>query len=266
MDSFLQAIAKGILQGLTEFLPISSSAHLLIFPWLLGWQPSDLLFDVILHGGTLGALVVYFWSYLRQFIRDIVNGFRDKSEGTLLTPVAVGTVPTVVVALSFADTIEQQWRQPPVVVVTLAFFGVALWIADCFGKGHLSYRQLSWRHGLLIGLAQAMALVPGVSRSGVTITAALVIGLNRADAARFSFLLAIPVLTLATGGKLLALLGGADTGVNGVAPLVAGVLFAFVSGYLCIKYFLRFLQTRSLMVFCLYRLLLSLAVFWLLVY
>ena len=251
-----QAALLGILQGATEFLPISSSAHLLLMPWLLGWQPLGLTFDVLIHGGTLAAVIIYFikdWKDLsRQTLKGIIN--QSTQQSRLLSALVIGTLPAVLVGWLLEGVIVTYLRSPAVVVLTLSGFALVLWWADQRGSQHRELKGIGVRDGLLVGMAQALALVPGVSRSGVTISAALLLGISRADAARFSFLLGTPILLAATLRSVYQL-GQAGMGAeHPVLPVVIGVIFSFSSGYLCIRYFLKFLQTRTYRPFVVYRL------------
>lgn len=269
----LQAVILGIIQGLTEFLPISSSAHLLLVPWIFGWHHLGLEFDVALHIGTLLAVLIYF---RRDFLQLIVDLFRSLSrtppaaaekstDARLAWAIVIGTIPAAVIGGLFGDALEEAFRSPVVTVVTLSVFGLFLLLADRYGRRERSVGSVGWRDGLLIGCAQALALIPGVSRSGVTITAALVLALGRRDAARFSFLLAGPIVTLA-GLKAvfdLWMKGGLERGL--VIPFAVGIIVSFVTGLLCISYFLRFLQKRSFLSFAVYRFLLASVIFYFLV-
>ena len=254
-----QAALLGILQGATEFLPISSSGHLLLVPWLLGWAPLGLTFDVLVHGGTLAAVLIYFikeWKWLsKQSLKDILD--QSTEQARLLGALVVGTLPAVLVGWLFEGVIVTYLRSPAVVVVTLSGFGLVLWWADRRGSQERELGSLGLRDGLLVGMAQALALIPGVSRSGVTISAALLLGVSRADAARFSFLLGTPLLMAATGRSLYGLWQAGSGAQHAILPLVIGVIFSFSSGYLCIRYFLRFLQTRTYRPFVVYRLVLA---------
>lgn len=263
-DLTVQAVTLGILQGLTEFLPVSSSGHLLILPWLWGWEPLGLTFDVMLHSGTLLAVVLYFRAQLWEMLRNLPRRFQglQSEQEDLLVPLLVGTLPGGLVGVLLGGTIEAHLRTPWVVVVTLSSIGLLLLWADRKTSGTRAWESINWKTALWIGGAQALALVPGVSRSGITIIAALLLGLSRPDAARFSFLLAIPLIAGATGLELLDLsLEPAGQGVP-LVPLLAGVVSSFVSGFLCVKYFLRFLQSRSFLPFVIYRLLLSAVIVW----
>lgn len=270
LQAVWEAVILGILQGLTEFLPISSSAHLILLPWLLGWQPFGLVFDVMIHGGTLLAVLFYFRNDLQiltlTFMRKL-RGFSGGDDGDqgLAEAILLGTVPAVLAGLALQPLIERFGRTPAVTVVTLSLFGLFLWWSDMRGRKERNLLSIRPREGFLIGLAQSMALIPGVSRSGVTITAALLLGLSRPDAARFSFLLGIPVIFLAALKGVWDLLGGTETAGNlSVSVLLAGVTASFVTGFLCIKYFLQFLRFGSYIGFAFYRFLLAAVILFLL--
>jgi undecaprenyl-diphosphatase len=257
-DEHLQSIILGILQGLTEFLPISSSAHLILLPWLVGWPPLGLAFDIMVHTGTLGALLLYFRRDCLDLFRQFFFRFRKllgkRSPDTALgDAILVGTLPVLVVGGLLAGWIEHHLRTPVVTVVTLILFGIGLWAADRFGQKRRSLDTLGVREGLLIGAAQALALVPGVSRAGITITTALGLGLKRADSARFAFLLALPAIALATLKGLADLAFGAAKTQPAASVLLLGIMVSFLSGFLCITFLLRFLQSRSFVPFALYR-------------
>jgi undecaprenyl-diphosphatase len=263
-DQIWQALVLGVLQGLTEFLPISSSAHLILLPWIMDWTPLGLVFDVMVHGGTLMAILIYFRKEWKEFIQDVLSRIREfRLFGRRDTPVdavVVGTAPAVLVALAFRHAIEEYARTPLVTVMTLAVFGGLLLFADRRSRGGRTASSMGLRDGLLVGAAQALALIPGVSRSGVTITAALLVGCTRAEAARFSFLLAGPVLVLGTLDGLLTLLTGGPGEAVPFWPLLVGVVVSFLVGFLCIKYFIRFLQSHTFLPFVVYRLLLASAI------
>ncbi|MGH9340586.1 MAG: undecaprenyl-diphosphate phosphatase [Acidobacteriota bacterium] len=263
MSSELQAIILGILQGLTEFLPISSSAHLILLPWFMEWEPMGITFDVVIHLGTLLAILIYFRKeWLEVIVETIRWVFRRKTasveQGRLAGALIVGTFPAVIFGGLGRAVIEHNLRVPMVTAIMLIGFGLLLWRADRAATGERDLSSIRLRDGILIGAAQALALVPGVSRSGVTVTAALLLGLSRPDAARFSFLLAGPIVALG-GMASLYDLWRLPAAVNGSGPaLLLGVIFSFLSGFLCIKYFLRFLQTRTYAPFVVYRLILAL--------
>lgn len=262
MDQIWQALILGILQGLTEFLPISSSAHLILLPWVAEWARMGILFDVFLHAGTMFAVMLYFRREVKELFLEAVNYFRMEKSGNrertgLLPVLAVGTVPAVIAALLFRGLIEDYARTPAVTAATLCVFALLLWWADRAGRSCRFFKDIGWKEGLLIGTAQAVALVPGVSRSGVTITMALLLGFSRKDSARFSFLLSFPVLVLAMLKGSVELLSAPEETAAGAAALLVGVGFSFLSGFLCIKFFLRYLESGSFTPFVVYRILLS---------
>jgi undecaprenyl-diphosphatase len=273
--SYLQAVVLGIVQGLTEFLPVSSSGHLILVPHVFGWPDQGQAFDAVIHIGTLGALVAYF----RVELVALISGALSRRVALILV---AASIPAGVVGLLFGKAIEAHLRSPLLIAATTAVWGVVMWIADRRPRagmdliahggqmttdltahgGHMTsakgdaLERVGWARGLVVGAAQALALIPGTSRSGITITAALFSGLDRATAARFSFLLGIPITAAAGGYKLLHVLGvGVPPGDGG--PLVAAVLAAFVSGWLAVWFLVGYLRRRSLTPFVIYRLLLA---------
>ncbi|MCO5176388.1 MAG: undecaprenyl-diphosphatase UppP [Thermomicrobiales bacterium] len=270
MDAdILKAIILGIVQGLTEFLPISSSAHLIIVPWLLGWEPFGLAFDVATHLGTLMAVLVYFRDDLLAMIRGVLAGLPDLRRGRLPDDqmgriglfIAVATVPAAIAGFLFESTIDDYFHSDPIsgtamVVLALLLMGMGLLlgIADRVGRQRAGrgLQQVTFRTALLVGFAQMLAIVPGVSRSGSTITAGLFAGLERATAARFSFLLGVPIILGAGLKEMISLAGdGIPAGERGV--FIAGVLTAAVVGYFAIAVLIRYLQRHSTDIFVIYR-------------
>lgn len=262
-DQLLQAAVLGFLQGLTEFLPVSSSAHLIVLPWILGWSPLGLRFDVMVHLGTLLAVLIYFrrdwWNLVHHFAMTLGGGPRQPAE-PLSVALLLGTLPCVLVGGVFFPVIKEYLRGPLVAAVALALFGLILFWADRRGRKDRSLQGIGRRDAVLVGIAQTLAFLPGVSRSGVTVTAALLLGLKRPDAARFSFLLSAPVIALAGASQFYVLTPSESEGTAGLAFLL-GVSCSSVSGFLCIKYFLRFLEGHTLLAFVAYRLLLSAFIF-----
>jgi undecaprenyl-diphosphatase len=264
MDQILQAIVMGIAQGLTEFLPISSSGHHILIPYLLGWDDTfieSLAFSVVLHAGTLAALLVYFRDDWFRLVPAFFAGLRDRSfkddpDRRLAWLLALSTLPAAVVALLLNDFVESTVRQPGLVAVMLVIGAAILWLADKWGPRTHSIDRLTARGAVGIGLAQALALIPGVSRSGISMSAALFAGLDRADAARYSFLMATPITAMAVAYETLKIVRG-DVGGTEPAALVAGVVASFVSGILAISVLLRYLRTRSFNIFVAYRLVLA---------
>ncbi len=258
----IQIVVLALLQGLTEFLPISSSAHLILVPYLSDWPDQGLAFDVAVHVGTLSAVVFYFRHELRAMARDWMLSLvtrRKVGESSLAWGVLWGTVPVGLAGLLFKDAINGELRAAEVIATTTIVFGLLLWWADATGRRQRSEHTIGWRDVLIIGCAQAIALIPGTSRSGITITAALALGLTREGAARFSFLLSIPVIVLAGGLSTLELLQS-EAAVDWTA-LWLGALLSAVSAYLCIHFFLKLLQRIGMLPFVVYRLLLGIGLF-----
>jgi len=268
MDATIQALIMGIVQGLTEFLPISSSGHLIILPSLLGWSDpflDSLAFSVVLHLGTLAALVSYFWRDWLVLVPAGLALVRDRStrgdrHRQLVLNIAISTIPAVIAGLLLNDWIEANVRQPGLVALMLVLGAAILWLADRWGSKLLEIDGLGPFRALLIGVAQAFALVPGISRSGISISAGLFVGLGRADAARFSFLMATPVIAGAGLFELRKLAGGGAGPGDHLVPIVAGLLAATIAGFLAIHVLLRYLRTNSMAVFVVYRLVLAVVV------
>jgi undecaprenyl-diphosphatase len=261
MDTTLQALVMGIVQGLTEFLPVSSSGHLILVPALLGWTDpfiDSLAFSVMLHMGTLVALLIYFWRDWLALVPAGLATLRDRSlrddpNRRLAWLLVVTVVPAAIVGALLNDFIETNVRQAGLVAVLLVVGAAIMWLADRWGRREREMADLSFGAALGIGAAQAVALVPGVSRSGISISAGLFAGLTREAAARFSFLMAAPVIAGAgvfEGRKLLS----GEAGVQvAVAPLAVGFVAALVSGLIAIWALLRYLRSNSLAVFVVYR-------------
>ncbi len=253
----LQIVILALVQGLTEFLPISSSAHLILVPVLTDWPDQGLAFDVAVHAGTLTAVVLYFRRELARMLVEWFASFRGRvtPDARLAWAVLIGTVPVGLAGLVFKDVIETQFRSPMVIAAATIVFGVLLWVADISGRRSRNEYALALLDVLVIGLAQALALIPGTSRSGITITAGLMLGLNREAAARFSFLLSIPVIFLA--GSLETLDYLSEASIQDATPLLTGALISAVSAYACIHYFLKLLERIGMLPFVAYRLLLG---------
>jgi undecaprenyl-diphosphatase len=253
----IQVIVLALVQGLTEFLPISSSAHLILVPVLTTWQDQGLAFDVAVHAGTLTAVVMYF---RHEIARMMVQWFgslggQHTPDSRLAWAVLLGTIPVGIAGLLFKDVISEHLRSPLVIAATTILFGLLLWVADKKQHTPKDEYSIGWQYALLIGLAQAIALIPGTSRSGITITAALLLGLNRKASARFSFLLSIPVIVLAGGLETIEYLSVAS--ITDATDLLIGAAVSAVSAYLCIHYFLKLLDSISMMPFVIYRLVLG---------
>lgn len=253
----VQVVVLALVQGLTEFLPISSSAHLVLVPVLLGWQDQGLTFDVAVHVGSLFAVVGYFrlelWRMAVDWLRSITGGAATE-QSRLAWLVVLGTIPAVLAGLVLNRYVDA-FRSPLVIAATTIGFGMLLWWADRHGAKRRSETTLLWRDALLIGIAQAAALVPGTSRSGVTMTAGLWLGLTRAGAARFSFLLAVPLI--AAAGLLKGLEAVSDPARTDWFLLCLATALAALSAYSCIHLFLKLVERVGMLPFVIYRLLLG---------
>ncbi|QEP44202.1 undecaprenyl-diphosphate phosphatase [Ectothiorhodospiraceae bacterium BW-2] len=259
-----QITLLALLQGVTEFLPISSSAHLILLPWLTGWADQGLAFDVAVHLGTLLAVVGYFRREVVVLMQDCWASIMQRrvvGESRLAWAVLLGTIPVGLAGLLFKEIVESELRTPQVIIVTTILFGLLLWWADRYGRGERDESSLTWRDIAIIGLAQAVALIPGTSRSGITMTAALMLGLSRSAAARFSFLLSIPVIVLAGGLNGLDLIQQSEP-VDWFS-LGLGTVLAALSAYAAIHTFLKLLEQIGMVPFVIYRLLLGGLLLWL---
>lgn len=254
----LQIVVLAIVQGLTEFLPISSSGHLVLVPYLVAWTDQGLAFDVAVHFGSLIAVCVFFREDIMGLLRGslrILGGDVSSPQSYMALAIALGTIPAAAAGLLFASWIEANLRDPSIIVYTLAGYGILMALADRFARRDKGIAEVRIRDAVIIGVAQALALVPGTSRSGVTITAGRLLGFERQDAARFSFLLSAPVILLATlykGGELL--LG--DTPVAW-SELALGAAVSAIVAYISIEFFMRFVSRIGLAPFAIYRLALA---------
>lgn len=259
--SLFEAIVLGLVQGLTEFLPVSSSAHLALAPWLLGWTDPGLAFDVALHLGTLVAVAWYFradWIELTQAAWRLARTRRvETAADRRVLLLIAATIPAGVGGVLLKDYAETVFRHPAVMATTLILLGVILWYVDRVAGQTRGLEHLTARDAWLIGLAQVCALVPGVSRSGSTMTAGRALGLERGAAARFSFLMSFPIISAAVVLKLPEVIR--DSGA--IAPLAAGIVAAAISSWLAITVLLRFVSRHSFGVFAAYRIVLGAVVF-----
>jgi undecaprenyl-diphosphatase len=254
----LQSIILGLLQGLTEFLPISSSGHILIVPALLGWDDPGAAFTAVIQLGTEAAVLLYFrkdlWNIAVTWTSSL---FRPELRADLNARMGwyliAATIPIGILGLTFENQIETAARSLWIVGTMLIVFGIVLGIADRYGSRDRDIGELSFRDGVLIGFAQSLALIPGVSRSGATISAGLFLGLERAAAARFSFLLAIPAVVISGFFQLYGILSGEEAVGEPLLNIAAATLVAFISGYLVIAWLLRYVSTHSYSIFVGYR-------------
>ncbi len=258
----LQIIVLAIVQGFTEFLPVSSSAHLILVPAFTQWTDQGQAFDVALHIGSLMAVVAYFRTDLKNMIIawfSSLQSRRQTPDSRLAWAVIFATIPAGLVGLIFKDYIELNLRGAEVIATTTIIFGLLLWFADWMGKRNRDEHAMTWKDVLIIGCAQAIALIPGTSRSGITMTAALMMGLTRSAAARFSFLLSVPIILLSGGLKTIDLIRS-STPVDWNA-LLAGTVLSALSAYLCIHLFFKLLEKVGMLPFVVYRLFLGLFIF-----
>jgi undecaprenyl-diphosphatase len=253
MLSQIQAFVLGTVQGLTEFLPVSSSAHLVLIPWLLTWKDPGLAFDVVLHLGTLLALIIY---YGREWIAmglSLVNSDREKRR--LLMRLIVASVPGAIIGFAFEKQAETVFRSPLLIAIAMALLGAALWRFDKIAPQEKTLDEITYLDALLIGLSQAAAIVPGVSRSGATITTARLLGVGRQDAANFSFLMATPIIA---GAGMLEVRHLVHNGLNW--QLTIGFAAAAIFGLIAIAALIRFVRVRTYAVFAWYRLVIAVLV------
>ena len=261
MDA-IQAIILAIVQGIVEFLPISSSAHLILVPTLLGWSDQGLAFDIAVHMGTLAAVIAFLRREIAQIIPSWFSGWTNRrwdKDGQLGWLIIIATIPVGIVGLLFKDFIELNLRSAAVIAASTFLFALLLAWSD--RKGHQNSKEmdsLDWKQSLFIGCAQALALIPGTSRSGITMTALLAIGYSRTAAARFSFLLAIPAIALPGLLKL----GELSTTSHAVdwQSIIIGTLVSALVAFICMQWFIRFVERVGMMPFVIYRVLLSILI------
>lgn len=257
-----QAYYLALLQGLTEFLPISSSAHLILMPVLFGWQDQGLAFDIAVHVGTLLAVVLYFQKDLRLMLVQWLTSLTGKGVSPAARAawyVIVGTVPVCIVGLLAKGVVETELRSPLVIAGATFFFALVLWLAQKISSEKRVQSSMKWQDALIIGLFQALALIPGTSRAGITITGGLFLGFHRKDAACFSFLLSIPVIALAGFLKTFDLLEA--PGHVDWMPMLMGILVSGVTAYACIELFLKLLDRIGMLPFVVYRIVLGIVLF-----
>ena len=253
----MQAVVLGLVQGLGEFLPISSSAHLALCPWLFNWEDPGLTFDIALHLGTLIAVVLYFW---KDWIDIIYKGLTKpkEKEGKLLWYLVLATIPGAAIGFLLEHKAETVFRNPVLIATMLIIMGVLLYWVDKKGGKQTDVEHISLKTSFLIGLSQALAIIPGVSRSGVTMTAAMALGMTREGAARFSFLLSAPIIfgaALIKVPKIIANPAMVD------APFIAGMIVSCIFGVASIGFLLRYIQNKTFLPFVIYRFALGVAVF-----
>ncbi len=264
--TWLQVIVLAIVQGLTEFLPISSSGHLVLVPSAAGWSDQGLAFDVAVHFGSLIAVCLFFRDDIFALLRgsgQILKFDLQTPESRLALAIGIGTIPAALAGLAFAGWIEENLRSPVVIVGTLSGYAVVMLLADRFGSREKNIVDVNLKHAIVIGCAQALALVPGTSRSGITISAGRMLGFDRLDAARFSFLLSVPVILLASVYELGSLLLSDEVVAWG--RLAVAVVVSAVVAYISIDFFMRFVSRIGLLPFAVYRLILAAVILYVLV-
>jgi undecaprenyl-diphosphatase len=245
--SIFEALILGLVQGLTEFIPVSSSGHLLLVHDMFGSTENTLAFDIALHVGTLIALLVFF---RKDILKLIKNALEKNEDGRLARLLVIATIPAALAGFLFSDYIDDNLRSPLIVALALAGVGIIMLVVDRYSRNNKSEGEVSTKQGVVVGIAQCLALIPGVSRSGATITTGLLFGLGRVQAARFSFLLAIPIIS---GSALGILLKGADFSSTGSLTLFVGMITAFLSGLFAIKFLLGIIGKVGLAPFAYYR-------------
>ena len=257
----VQIIVLALIQGLTEFLPISSSAHLILPSQVLGWPDQGLAFDVAVHVGTLAAVMIYF----RQDVKALTVGWFGQfgrsgasEESRLAWFIIIATIPAGLAGIVFSDFIEHHLRSSEVIATTSILFGLLLWWSDAKGSQNKTLKDLTVLLVVLIGIAQAFALIPGTSRSGVTMTMALFLGLTRTDAARFSFLISIPIIILSGAYEGLGLIGASSVDWRSV---ILGAALSGISAFICIHFFLSFISKLSMLPLVIYRIALGILLF-----
>ncbi|MCX6763422.1 MAG: undecaprenyl-diphosphatase UppP [Candidatus Moranbacteria bacterium] len=262
LEQVIQPLILGIVQGLGEFLPVSSTAHLILAPYFFHWEDPGLAFDVALHLGTLIALLAFFW---RDWLCIFELAFKNKVQSSrfkvqsygnnILWLIVAATIPGILAGYFLENSAERSFRSPILVALMLAVFGLFLYLTDKYSRGQKNLGQVSWRSAIFIGIAQAIAIIPGVSRSGITITGGLLAGLDRVSAARFSFLLSTPIIFGAVIFKITDLF---ESGMD--KNILIGILAAAISGYLAIKYLLKFIERVKYGIFFWYRLALAIVI------
>jgi undecaprenyl-diphosphatase len=265
--TIFQAIILGAVQGVTEFLPVSSTAHLILLPWAVGWPDPGLSFDVALHLGTLVALLIYFraeWLALAGSAVGILQGRTKSSDARMVMLIIAATIPGGIAGALFEHKVEDALRDPQIIALMLIGMALVLAVAELIGRRKKDLDAISWPDAMTVGIAQAFAIIPGVSRSGVTITAGLFRGFKRETAAKFSFFLSTPIIAGAVAKKTLDIVKS-GAGWEQLTPFMAGILVSGIVGYLSIAFMMRYLQTHTTFLFVYYRIALGVVVllaFW----
>src|SRR5215510_12033347 len=265
--NIFQAIIFGAVQGLTEFLPISSTAHLVLLPWFMGWPDPGLAFDVALHLGTLVALLIYFradWIALITSAFRLVRGRTQSPDARMAMLIVAATIPGAAAGALFEHKVEDALRAPQLIGVMLILMALVLVAAEMLGRRRNTLNEISWGDAITVGIAQAFAIVPGVSRSGSTISAGLFLNMKRDAAARFSFYLSAPIIAGAVGKKMIDI-AKSGLALDQMSPFIIGIVSSGIVGYIAIAFLMRYLQTHNTYLFVIYRIALGIVVllaFW----
>jgi len=262
--NLIQSLILGFIQGVTEFFPISSTAHLVLFPWFFSWHDQGLPVNVVLHIGTLLALIYYFWNEWKKIIKEFIQavfegGFVNFPNGRIGLFIAIASIPGGIIGILFEKQASGVLRDPIAIAFSLSFFGLILYLSDRYSAKDKGISNMSIWDCLLIGIFQAIAIIPGVSRSGITITGGLIRSLKRDEAAKFSFLMAAPIIA----GAAIFESRHLDTAIVISIPFFAGLLSSAVFGFLAIKYLLKFVQKGSYTIFVIYRIALAILIMFL---
>lgn len=261
MASLIESLILGIVQGLTEFLPVSSTAHLILIPWFLGLPDPGLYFDASLHFGTFLAILLFFFKDLIRIliagVKSVKNVKKAEGDGRLFWFLLAATVPGALFGILLESKIETVFRNPALIAFTLAFFGIVIWVVDRNLKSERKLGGMNFKDAVLIGLSQALALVPGVSRSGITMVTGRYLGFSREDSVRFSFLMSAPIIFGSAVSSLLKIVKMKGSAELGLLPLLVGIGASFVFGYLSIRFLLRYVSKNSFNIFVIYRLILA---------
>ncbi len=259
MEEILKAILLGVVQGLTEFLPISSTAHLRIIPSFFGWSDIGASYTAVIQVGTMIAIIIYFWKDMMNMVKSFFASIKSKDykskDTRLFFMIILGTIPIVLFGFLLKDFIRHEFRNMYIVASSLIFFSIVLYIADRYTKKLVTIDKLSYKDSLIVGFFQALALIPGASRSGSTISGAFFRDMTREDAARFSFLLSIPAILLSSVYELFSQRKELLSGESAVLSLIIATVVSGVVGYLSIWFLLSYIKKHSMLVFVIYRIL-----------
>lgn len=250
----IEAIILGIVQGLTEFLPVSSTAHLVLLPWLFNSSDPGLYFDVCLHLGTLLAVILFFW---REFLKIFIDMIKSEERGIVFWYIVTATIPGALFGFLLENKVENVFRNPGIIAFSIAIFGVVIWVIDRRSKSDRKFDEINFKDSLLIGLSQVVALVPGVSRSGITMVTGRFLGLTREAAVRFSFLMSAPIIFGSAMSGFLKIMKGKEAVSFNYLDLGVGIITSFIFGLLAIRFLIKYVSKNDFDVFVIYRLALA---------